>query len=257
MPNVTPAQFAKTFTAGFAHALRAAVGDKKRVTLDDVKKVAPLFADNVKGYLEHTGQKSVSLEKLIASGHDYAYANFEKGVRHLPADLADNWLAIRGGRSHGKALPVAQLRDIARDFENLDAVGNIDDRVATEVKSYTRAKDVDDVKAAVEKSITTGGFWNVDGWTDSGKKGVAAVSEFVSQAVDGITAMAGEAGDDTAPIQQIADRLTAALKDGTFKSAQLLNLDVYGPQIEDTRAVLVLTGADGKLASISADKIDF
>src|SRR5688500_13294325 len=71
---LSPASFAKTFTRGFAAAIREAAGKDQRLSLNEAGKVAEPYRDNALNYLTATGQKSVGVEKLIASGYRYAHA---------------------------------------------------------------------------------------------------------------------------------------------------------------------------------------
>jgi hypothetical protein len=99
MPKInTPDAFARAFTAGFAAAVRDAAGTDGRISDSEAKKVAEPFRDNALNFLEKTGQKSVSVDKLIGRAHDYALATAIKAagpdgrlnavdIRALPADL--------------------------------------------------------------------------------------------------------------------------------------------------------------------------
>jgi hypothetical protein len=94
----TPAAFAKTFKAGFESAVRDAAGSDGRLAQSEAKKIAEPYRDNAVNFLEKTGQKSVSVDKLIGRAHDYALATASKAagpdgrlsavdIRALPADL--------------------------------------------------------------------------------------------------------------------------------------------------------------------------
>jgi len=99
MPKIdTPATFAKAFTAGFADAVRDVAGTDGRISENEAKKVAEPYRDNALHFLEKTGQKSVSVDKLIGRAHDYAFATAKKAagpdghlsavdIRALPEDL--------------------------------------------------------------------------------------------------------------------------------------------------------------------------
>lgn len=111
MPTLTaapsPATFAKSFTRGFAAAVRDAAGKDERLSTNEATKVAEPFKDNAVNFLARTGQKSVSVEKLISSGYKYAFALAEKAAGpdgrvsladadKLPADLKTDYLKLRG-----------------------------------------------------------------------------------------------------------------------------------------------------------------
>jgi hypothetical protein len=111
MPTLTaapsPATFAKAFTRGFAGAVRDAAGKDGRLSTNEASHVAAPFKDNAENFLKATGQKSVSVEKLISSGYKYAYALAEKAAGpdgrvsladgdKLPADLKTDYLKLRG-----------------------------------------------------------------------------------------------------------------------------------------------------------------
>ena len=84
MPTITqapsPKEFANAWTRGFAAAVRSEAGRDGRLSLREAKRIAEqggnlaTYGDNAVNYLEKTGQKSVSVNKLIGKGHDYAVA---------------------------------------------------------------------------------------------------------------------------------------------------------------------------------------
>jgi hypothetical protein len=109
----TPQQFAKSWTKGFARAVREAAGRDGRLSENEGRQIADRgdalerYADNVSGWFKATGQKSVSVDKLIAHGHNYAKANGERvagsnqrmsllEARALPADLRTDFFELRG-----------------------------------------------------------------------------------------------------------------------------------------------------------------
>ena len=109
----TPSQFATAWTRGFAAAVRDAAGKDGRLSVNEAKKIAQrtdglaVYGDNAVNYLERTGQQTVSVEKLIGKGHDYAFALAERvagnnnrvslvEATHLPRDLQADFLALRG-----------------------------------------------------------------------------------------------------------------------------------------------------------------
>jgi hypothetical protein len=111
MPTLTaapsPATFAKSFTRGFAAALRTAAGKDERLSTNEATKVVAPYTDNAVNFLAHTGQKSVSVEKLISSGYKYAFALADKAAGpdgrvsladadKLPADLKADYMKLRG-----------------------------------------------------------------------------------------------------------------------------------------------------------------
>lgn len=94
----TPAAFAKNFTSGFAAAVRDVSGRDGRISENEARKIAEPYRDNALNFLEKTGQKSVSVDKLIGRAHDYALATASKAagpdgrlsvvdIRALPVDL--------------------------------------------------------------------------------------------------------------------------------------------------------------------------
>jgi Nuclease A inhibitor-like protein len=117
MPRITsaptPKTFAKEWTKEFASAVRNAAGKDGRLSVAEAKKIASqsgapaLFADNALNFLAAKGQKSVDVEKLIASGYNYAYALADKvagkdgkisqaDAKKLPADLQADFAHLRG-----------------------------------------------------------------------------------------------------------------------------------------------------------------
>ncbi len=109
----TPERFAKTWTQHFAAAVRACAGKDGRLSRSEAKKIAglngslKLWSDNAVNFLEHTDQKTVSVEKLIGSGYNYAYANAAKvagrgntvsltEARRMALDLRDDFAYLRG-----------------------------------------------------------------------------------------------------------------------------------------------------------------
>ncbi len=117
MPRITsaptPKRFAKEWTKEFASAVRSAAGKDGRLSVAEAKKLArqsgapALFADNALNFLAAKGQKSVDVEKLIASGYSYAYALAHKvagkdgrvsqaDAKKLPADLKADFAHLRG-----------------------------------------------------------------------------------------------------------------------------------------------------------------
>jgi hypothetical protein len=109
----SPQEFAKTWTRGFARAVREAAGRDGRLSRSEGAQIAArtdglsVYADNVENFFEETGQKSVAVEKLIGTGHNYAEAQAERvggdnqrvsllEARMLPADLRTEFFALRG-----------------------------------------------------------------------------------------------------------------------------------------------------------------
>lgn len=124
----SPKQFANAWTRGFAAAVRDAAGRDGRLSLNEARQIAKrtdglaVYGDNAVNYLEKTGQKSVSVEKLIGKGHDYAFALAERvsggnnrvslvEAQDLPADLRADFMALRGRPLD--AAPAAQKLDAA------------------------------------------------------------------------------------------------------------------------------------------------
>jgi hypothetical protein len=109
----TPEQFAKVWTAHFAAAVREGAGKDGRLSMKEAQRIneridaLKLWGDNAVNFLEHTGQKSVRLNKLIASGYNYAIANADKvdgksgtvslvEARKMALDLQDDFSYLRG-----------------------------------------------------------------------------------------------------------------------------------------------------------------
>lgn len=123
MPKVqTPATFANAFTRNFAAAVRDAAGSDGRLSQSEAQKMAAPYRENALNYLEHTGQKSVAIEKLIGSGHDYAYANAKKAagpdgklsqadLRTLPKDLRVPADKIAPASANARAVEMRALAD--------------------------------------------------------------------------------------------------------------------------------------------------
>jgi hypothetical protein len=87
--------------------VRDAAGKDARLSANEASKVAEPFKDNAENFLKATGQKSVSVEKLISSGYKYAFALADKAAgpdgrvsladaEKLPADLKTDYLKLRG-----------------------------------------------------------------------------------------------------------------------------------------------------------------
>jgi hypothetical protein len=103
---MSPANFAKAFTRSFAGTIRGAAGRDGRLSANEATKLPAGTRDNAENFLEATGQKSVSVEKLIKSGYNYAFALGSKvagpdgrisfkDAEKLPADLKNDYLRIR------------------------------------------------------------------------------------------------------------------------------------------------------------------
>jgi hypothetical protein len=122
MPTITkaptPQEFATAWTRGFAAAVRSEAGRDGRLSLREAQRIAEQdghlaqFGDNAVNYLEKTGQQSVSVNKLIGKGHDYAVAVSAKvagdnnrislvEARNLPDDLRADFFALRGKADPG------------------------------------------------------------------------------------------------------------------------------------------------------------
>ncbi|MBI2377646.1 MAG: hypothetical protein HYV07_26830 [Deltaproteobacteria bacterium] len=112
-PPPTPEQFANTWTRAYAASVRGASTDGERITRSKAEGMAgatgmaSLYADNVLIELDDRDQSSISIDKLLASGHARTLSEAQKvaganglvsiteGSR-LPADLKDDFLALRG-----------------------------------------------------------------------------------------------------------------------------------------------------------------
>lgn len=109
----TPAQLADAHRDAFADELRAAAGADGRLSKSEAKRIADraapgwLAADNAASFFEETGQKTVSIEKLIGVIHAdvRAEASAVAGpnqrlslveARALPADLQADFFYLRG-----------------------------------------------------------------------------------------------------------------------------------------------------------------
>jgi hypothetical protein len=106
---MSPAKFAKAFTSSFAGNVRAAAGRDGRLSASEARNVAAPYRDNATNFLAATGQKSVSVEKLIKSGYNYAFALGSKvagndgrislaDAEKLPQDLKVDYLRIRSAK---------------------------------------------------------------------------------------------------------------------------------------------------------------
>lgn len=111
MPTLTSAPSPKTFatawTRAFAADVRAAAGRDGRLSVNEATKMSDTHADNAANYFTRTGKKTVSVEKLIGDGYKYAFATAARvagadgkvslvDARNLPADLKNDFLALRG-----------------------------------------------------------------------------------------------------------------------------------------------------------------
>jgi hypothetical protein len=177
-PNID--QFAKAWTRGFAKAVREAGGRDGRLSLNEAKSIArrddPLavYGDNAVNYLERTGQKSVSIDKLIGKGHDYVLATAGKvagsnrrlslvEARNLPEDLRADFAQLRGkSEAHVQpplAGPELELRLwnaalVAAEQGFYDGVDRVD---TNEVASSARAS-----VAAAAEAIESRSFSGTD-----------------------------------------------------------------------------------------------
>lgn len=123
----TPKKFANAWTKKFAGAVRDAAGKDGRLSTKEAERMDPQYADNASNWLEAKDQKSVSVEKLIGQGHNYAFATADKvagngnrvsllEARSLPDDIRGDFFALRGKaepRLTGAALDTA-LREAAK-----------------------------------------------------------------------------------------------------------------------------------------------
>lgn len=137
MPKITssptPKTFAKEWTKEFASAVRNAAGKDGKLSVSEAKKIAgrtgapALFADNALNFLAAKGQKSVDVEKLIASGYKYAYALADKvagkdgrvsqaDAKKLPADLQADFAHLRG--LDAMETPKASAAKVASSMES-------------------------------------------------------------------------------------------------------------------------------------------
>jgi hypothetical protein len=123
MPVETPKAFANTFTRGFAAAIRDAAGRDGRLSTNEAQNVAEPYRDNAVNFLEKTGQKSVSVEKLIGRGHDYALANAinaadktggkltSLSIQYMAPDLRAEGNKILGASADDRAKEMRGLAD--------------------------------------------------------------------------------------------------------------------------------------------------
>lgn len=119
----SPAQLAAAVRDQFADVLRDAAGADGRLTRAEAARIAEradpewIVADNAVSYLEKTGQKTVSAEKLIGKVHDYVLAKAEAvagpnqklsllEARSLPADLQAEFFYLRGKGLPERVSPV-------------------------------------------------------------------------------------------------------------------------------------------------------
>lgn len=117
----TVPQFVEAWSNRFEKAVRDAAGSNDRLSINEARKIAErddalkLWGDNAVNYLEKTGQKSVSVNKLMSVARDYAEAAAKKvagqdrgdsqparislaEARLLPKDLIDDFFELRGRR---------------------------------------------------------------------------------------------------------------------------------------------------------------
>jgi len=90
----TVGEFASAWTAQFAAAVRGAGGRDGRLSRNEAAKIAQgkgalaSWGDNAVNYLERTGQKSVSIDKLIGKGRRYAEAYDVAAVFDHPSPMS-------------------------------------------------------------------------------------------------------------------------------------------------------------------------
>lgn len=182
--NPTVDAAAKTWTKGFAAAIRSAAGDSKTLTASKVAKMTGPFADNARNFFERTGRKSASVEVVIDSGARYvrsastAAAGADgklslKDMEKLPGDLVTDMLWMRG-----KVEPEASSTSAAltKALEAMDIPEIADYGKHVSVTSYPSNTSLADVLRQET---------NWDGFTDAemikefkGTKGDAAAREF-------------------------------------------------------------------------------
>lgn len=71
----TPKSFADAFTTGFTKAVTDAAGKDGRLTKAEAQKIAGPFTDDALSFFEASGQKSVSVSKLIGQQRDAVLAS--------------------------------------------------------------------------------------------------------------------------------------------------------------------------------------
>src|ERR1041385_3933349 len=114
------AAFAKAFADAFAAEVNKVAGNNGRLEKKEAAQVAEPFRDNAVNYLEHTGQKSVSVEKLIGAAERYAFVQGQKvesasgrvtfaGGAKLIGDLRADYFTLRGRID---ALTPTQRKDV-------------------------------------------------------------------------------------------------------------------------------------------------
>jgi hypothetical protein len=107
----SPQGFARAFAKEFGAAVKDAAGRDGRLSANEAKSIAEPFRDNALNYLEKTGQKSVSVNKLIGAAERYAFIHADKASggdgrvslkdgEKLSGDLRADFFALRG-----RALP--------------------------------------------------------------------------------------------------------------------------------------------------------
>lgn len=126
-------RFADAWTSYFAAAVRSAAGTDGRLSRKEAERLAArgddlsLFGDNAVNWLDAKDQQSVDVDKLIASGWNYAFATGKKAAGPdgrisladaltLPKDLQDDYLLLRGKLGAPQSDVMTGLAAAAKDL---------------------------------------------------------------------------------------------------------------------------------------------
>lgn len=165
MPTITkaptPQEFANAWTRGFAAAVRSEAGIDGRLSKNEAANIEKaggnlaMYGDNAVNYLERTGQKTVSVNKLIGKGHDYAEAVAARHAgdnqrlslveaRNLPADIRGDFFALRGKADPTAPADVGTVDAPAGRLSGNDLYGAFEEAAKTadgRVLTYTSESD--------------------------------------------------------------------------------------------------------------------
>ena len=255
----TPQKLADAWTRGFAAAVRDAAGKDKRLSKSEGKKVREPYADNVKNWFKATGQSSVSIEKVIGSGHAYAEATgirvagadgriSLKDAAKLPVDLKNEYFQLRGKAPASAATAPAALAKAA----TLDALasaaleaesaveGAFEDGAHINVRR-ARATNLE----AIEKKLIREGkaSYSDEVFINRGKKGKAGVDDALQEMRSIVNdALTGTANDDAMASLDALRGLCMTYGD----DVQSLSVSEIAGRESFDRSVLVLGLSRGK-----------
>ena len=265
--NPTVDELSKAWTRSFAAAVREAAGSNGRLTPRKAAAMEAPYADNAKNYFKFTGKKSANADTVIDSGARYVRAKAEEvagrdhklsvfEMRQLPADLADDVLALRGvapkPTEDAGALPALKAAVLATDVKGINDYGKY-----FEVKTFAASQTRDQVINAMATNDVVGPDADDQSGLDF-TRGSRAPRMFADMICDAGALLAedydyAEGGLSKRDVEQlykaVADRTTAA-----FSSLKLNHVELIEHSISEDGDIAwkILMGrqADGKWIAV-------